>query len=96
MQAFRHVLAVPTTENLLFFASDEPILPQRSSVMLTAFDLPRHFTWLAVPPFKWPETPVLTDALNPVDQLDRVALEALRASRRNAYPPDVRNALAWE
>jgi spermidine synthase len=95
-QVFRHVLAVPTAENLLFFASDEPIQPQQSSVMLTAFDLPRHFTWLPVPSRRWPTTPVITDDLNRFEALDAPALEELRLALRTIYPANVRDALVWE
>ena len=95
-QVFRHVLVVPTAENLLFFASDEPIQPQQSSVMLTAFDLPRHFTWLPVPSFPWPATPAITDDFNPLEALDAPALEALRPAFRSIYPASVRDALVWE
>ena len=96
LQAFKHVLAVPASGNLLFFASDEPIVPVRSSVMLTAFDVTRHFTWLTVPPVKWPQVPALTDELNPVDRLDLVSREEIRVSRRASFPAPVWSALVWE
>jgi spermidine synthase len=95
-RAFRHVLAVPAAGNLLFFASDEPIEPQIPSVLLPTFDVPRHFTWLPVPPTTWPDAPVLTDDWNPVDTLDTAPLEALRLSRKASFPDPVRDALAWE
>jgi spermidine synthase len=95
-EVFTHVLAVPAAGNLLFFASDAPILSQRSSVMLQTFDIPRHFTWLEVPPTAWPPAPVLTDDWNPVDTLDAKLLEQLRVARRNEFPSDVRAALDWE
>lgn len=95
-QVFRHVLAVPTAENLLFFASDELIQPQQSSVMLTAFDLPRHFTWLPVPSRRWPTVPVITDDLNRLEVLEAPALEELRLALRTIYPASVRDALVWE
>jgi spermidine synthase len=95
-QVFSQVLAVPTSENLLFFASDLPIQPQRSSALLTAFDVPRHFTWLPVPALSWPAAPVLTDESNPLGTLEIAALESLRQSLRTCYPPSVRDALVWE
>ena len=95
-QVFKHVLAVPAAGNLLFLASDEPILPVRSSIMLTAFDVTRHFTWLRIPPITWPDSPVLTDDWNPLATLDTASLEAIRLSRRASMPAPVREALAWE
>jgi spermidine synthase len=95
-EVFEHVLAVPAAGNLLFFASDEPIQPQRSAVTLQTFDIPRAFTWLEVPPVEWPAAPVLTDDWNPVDTLDAKPLERLRVARRNDFPAGVRAALDWE
>lgn len=95
-QTFRHVLAVPAGDNLLFFASDHPVEPQRSSVRLDAFDGPRHFTWLDVPPTRWPDAPILTDDWNPIDTLDSAGIESIRLSRRMSFPAGVRQALAWE
>ena len=95
-EVFEHVLAVPAAGNLLFFASDEPIRPQRSAVTLETFDIPRGFTWIEVPPVDWPAAPVLTDDWNPVDTLDARHLEEWRVARRNAFPADVRAALDWE
>jgi spermidine synthase len=95
-EVFEHVLAVPAAGNLLFFASDEPVRPQRSAVTLETFDIPRAFTWLEVPPVDWPKAPVLTDDWNPVDTLDARSLERLRVARRNDFPADVRAALDWE
>lgn len=95
-QSFRHVLAVPASDNLLFFASDEPIEPQKSSVRFAVFDGLRHFTWLEVPPTRWPDAPILTDDWNPVDTLDAAEIEAIRLTRRMSFPEGVREALAWE
>ena len=93
---FPHVLAVPAAGNLLFFASDEPIAPQRDKVVLEAFDGPQEFTWLPVPPTEWPEGIVLTDDWNPADTLDAAGLEQARIRRRGDMPAQVRTALAWE
>ena len=95
-QTFRHVLAVPASGNLLFFASDAPIRPERSSIILPTFDVPRHFTWLDVPPANWPDAPILTDDLNPIDILDTTSIEELRLSRRASFPASVQAALTWE
>jgi len=96
LQVFRHVLAVPAAGNLLFFASDEPIEPSKSEIRLDAFDGPRTFKWLEVPPVEWPAAPVLTDDWNPVDTLDVAGLEASRSMRRRVFPAVIRAALAWE
>ena len=93
---FREVLAVPASGNLLFFASDNPIVPQRNSVVLPAFDRTRTFTWIEVPPTTWPEAPVLTDDWNPVDVLDATALEVLRVRQRSRFPSRIQAALSWE
>ncbi len=95
-KVFAHVLAVPASGNLLFFASDEPIVPQRESVTFETFDGPRDFTWLPVPPVEWPKGIVLTDDWNPADTLDVAGLESSRVRRRNDMPADVLTALAWE
>ena len=95
-EVFEHVLAVPASGNLLFFASDDPIAPQRKVVMLQTFDIPRSFTWLKVPEVDWPKGMVLTDDWNPVDTLDARRLEQLRVARHDSFPADVRAALAWE
>ncbi len=95
-KTFAHIVAVPASGNLLFFASDEPIVPQRESVTFEAFDGPRDFTWLPVPPTTWPAGIVLTDDWNPADTLDVAGLESSRVRRRADMPPDVLTALAWE
>lgn len=95
-QVFHHVLEVPAQGNLLFFASDEPILPRQKSVELATFDGPLLFTWAPVPPISWPEASILTDDWNPVDVLDLADLETGRAARQAAFPESVRTALAWE
>jgi hypothetical protein len=95
-QVFEHVLAVPAAGNLLFFASDDPIEPARDEIRLDAFDGPRTFTWLEVPPVEWPAAPILTDDWNPVDTLDVAGLEASRSTRRVVFPEPIRAALAWE
>jgi spermidine synthase len=93
---FPHVLAVPAAGNLLFFASDQPIAPQRDKVVLEAFDGPQEFAWHEVPPTEWPEGIVLTDDWNPADTLDAVGVEQARIRRRADMPAEVRTALAWE
>jgi len=93
---FPHVLAVPAAGNLLFFASDQPITPQRDKVVLKTFDGPQEFGWLEVPPTDWPEGIVLTDDWNPADTLDAVGVEKARIRRRGDMPAEVRTALAWE
>ena len=93
---FPHVLAVPAAGNLLFFASDQPIVPQRDKVVLEAFDGPQEFAWHEVPPTEWPEGIVLTDDWNPADTLDAAGLEQARIRRRADMPAEVRTALAWE
>lgn len=96
LQVFQHVLAVPASGNLLFFASDQPITPGRTSVELVAFDGPQIFNWVEIPPTTWPEASVLTDDWNPVDVMDTAALEAMRAERRTQFSKGVEAALAWE
>ncbi|MBJ7259916.1 MAG: fused MFS/spermidine synthase [Chthoniobacterales bacterium] len=93
---FPHVLAVPAAGNLLFFASDQPIAPQRDKIVLEAFDGPQEFAWYEVPPTEWPEGIVLTDDWNPADTLDAAGLERARIRRRADMPAEVRTALAWE
>jgi SAM-dependent methyltransferase len=95
-EVFPHVLAVPASGNLLLFASDEPITPQRGSVVFETFDGPLTFAWLGIPPTTWPDAPVLTDDWNPADMIDARAVEDLRASRRTSLPATLRHALAWE
>ena len=95
-EVFPHVLAIPAVGNLLLFGSDEPITPQRGSVILQTFDGPLTFAWLGIPPTTWPEAPVLTDDWNPADMIDARAVEDLRASRRTSLPATLRQALAWE
>ncbi len=95
-KVFPHVLAIPASGNLLFFASDQPIEPRRDSVNFEAFDGPRDFTWLPVPPTTWPAGIVLTDDWNPADTLDLAGLESSRVRRRADMPADVLTALAWE
>lgn len=93
---FAHVLAVPAAGNLLFFAAEEPIVARRDAVELAAFDGPRTFTWLDVPPTEWPAGQVLTDDWNPLDAMDVASREAARVSRRQTMPAAVRGALVWE
>jgi len=93
---FPHVLAVPAAGNLLFFASDEPIAPQRDQVVLETFDGTRDFAWAEVPPVEWPEGMLLTDDWNPADTLDAAGVEQARIRRRGDMPAEVRTALAWE
>lgn len=93
---FPNVLAVPAAGNLLFFAADEPVIARRDAIELAAFDGPRSFTWLDVPPTEWPAAEVLTDDRNPVDAMDVASREVSRAGRRVTMPAAVREALAWE
>jgi hypothetical protein len=93
---FPHVLAVPAAGNLLFFASDEPIAPQRDKIVLETFDGRRDFAWAEVPPVEWPEGMLLTDDWNPADTLDAAGVEQARIRRRGDMPAEVRTALAWE
>jgi spermidine synthase len=93
---FPNVLAVPAAGNLLFFAADEPLVARRDAVELAAFDGPRTFTWLDVPPTEWQAGQVLTDDWNPVDAMDVRDREAARVSRWQSMPAVVRSALAWE
>lgn len=93
---FSHVLAVPAAGNLLFFAADEPLVARRDEVELAAFDGPRMFRWLDVPPTEWPPAPALTDDWNPADTMDLSEREAARVSRWASMPAAIRGALAWE
>jgi len=93
---FPHVLEVPAAGNLLFFAADEPVVPRRDAIEITAFDGARSFTWLEVPPVEWPVATVLTDDWNPVETMDLAAKDAARMTRRATTPAAVRAALAWE
>lgn len=93
---FPHVLAVPAAGNLLFFAADDPLAARRDAVELAAFDGPRTFAWLDVPPTEWPAGQVLTDDWNPVDVMDVSDREAARVNRWQSMPAVVRTVLAWE
>lgn len=95
-EVFVEVLAVPADGNLLFFASDQPIRPERGPVTLACFDGPRTFQWLQVPSTAWEDVQMITDERNFADLFHQNTIEILRSQRYYNYPQMIRAALAWE